>query len=45
VLDYPSRVSAIPTVMTILPLCNGPGPDTLSINITPNPCLGYGFLF
>jgi hypothetical protein len=21
VLDYPSRVSAIPTVMTILPLC------------------------
>jgi hypothetical protein len=37
VLDYPSRVSVIPHVMTVLPQCNGPGPVTFSINITPNP--------
>jgi hypothetical protein len=27
VLDYPSRVCAIPCVMSIIPLCNGPWPS------------------
>jgi hypothetical protein len=43
VLDYPSRVSAIPCVMTVIPLCNGPWPSYSSYLIPlPTPDYGMG---